>query len=191
MAEVKVLVEGYAKNMKNGWLASSTVTLVKSIDRRVVVDPGCNRGKLLGSLRKENLGTGDIDFVLVTHNHLDHCLLSGIFENARILDYAYIYRGDEFEAHHNQIHGTDLRILRTPGHASDHCSLIVRSQDGTYVVAGDLFWWMDGEEQNIDIERKDPAHPANMNEMIRSRRKALEIADYIIPGHGKTLKVSR
>lgn len=31
MAEIKVLIEGYAKEIKNGWMASSTVTLVKNV----------------------------------------------------------------------------------------------------------------------------------------------------------------
>lgn len=40
MAEVKILIEGYAKKTENGWLASSTVTLVRSNDKNIIVDPG-------------------------------------------------------------------------------------------------------------------------------------------------------
>lgn len=32
MAKVKVLIEGYAKETKNGWLASSTTTLIEDSD---------------------------------------------------------------------------------------------------------------------------------------------------------------
>ncbi|MBU1877039.1 MBL fold metallo-hydrolase, partial [Patescibacteria group bacterium] len=83
MAKVKVLIRGYAKKIENGWLASSTVTLVQSNDKNIIVDPGCNRKKLVEELLKENLKTTDIDFVFLTHFHTDHTLLTGIFENAK------------------------------------------------------------------------------------------------------------
>ena len=189
MAEIKVLVEGYANRIRNGWISSSTVTLVKSRGKRVIVDPGCNRDKLLNALAEENLRARDIDYVLLTHNHTDHTLLSGIFERARVLDPKDIYEDDKLVAHHDNIPETGLRIMQTPGHTMEHCSLTVLAKGRTYVVAGDLFWWRDGEEQKVDINREDPAHPVNMKELVRSREKVLEIADYIIPGHGKVLKV--
>ena len=63
----------------------------------------------------------------------------------------------------------------------------------TYVVAGDVFWWMDNEKQEINIEKEDEAHPeeVDMNKLIESRKKLLKIGDYIIPGHGKMFKSPR
>lgn len=40
MNNVKVLIEGYAKEIRGGWLASSTTTLIESNGIRVIVDPG-------------------------------------------------------------------------------------------------------------------------------------------------------
>ena len=57
------------------------------------------------------------------------------------------------------------------------------------VVAGDVFWWVDGEEQIIDIERPDQHFASDPAKLIESRKKVLEIADYIIPGHGTMMKV--
>ena len=61
------------------------------------------------------------------------------------------------------------------------------------VLAGDVFWWADGEEQLVDINKEDDAHPAelDMKALIKSRRVLLEKADYIIPGHGKMFKVEK
>jgi glyoxylase-like metal-dependent hydrolase (beta-lactamase superfamily II) len=79
MNKVKVLTQGYAKEIDNGWLASSTVTLIQSNAKNIIVDPGCNRKKLLEKLDKNDLKPFDIDFVLLTHSHSDHSLLAGIF----------------------------------------------------------------------------------------------------------------
>jgi glyoxylase-like metal-dependent hydrolase (beta-lactamase superfamily II) len=186
--EVKVLIEGYAKKIKHGWLASSTVTLVRSNGRIIIVDPGCNRTKLLEALGKEGLKTSDIDYVFITHNHTDHCMLAGIFENAKLLSWDEIYYDDIQVAHKNAIPGTDLTIVRTPGHTADHSMLLATTKEGIYGIAGDLFWWTDGERQKLDLKRKDQAHSADMKSLIASRKKLLKIADFIIPGHGKMVK---
>jgi glyoxylase-like metal-dependent hydrolase (beta-lactamase superfamily II) len=38
-------------------------------------------------LRKENLATGDIDSVFLSHCHPDHILLAGIFEKAKFITF--------------------------------------------------------------------------------------------------------
>jgi glyoxylase-like metal-dependent hydrolase (beta-lactamase superfamily II) len=193
MNKIKVLIEGYARKTGNSWLASSSTTLVKSNNKNIIVDPGCNRQKLLEGLLKHGLKLTDIDFVVLTHGHTDHTLLTGIFENAKVLNPEEIYDGDNQTEHNNKIPGTDLEIIQTPGHSPEHCSLSVPTEEGIYIVAGDVFWWMDGEKQEIDIEKKDQAHPeeVDMERLIESRKKLLKLADYIIPGHGKMFKVEK
>ena len=193
MNKVKVLIEGYAREIEKGWLASSTVTLVQSDDKNIIVDPGCNRKKLLEELSNNNLKPADINFVLLTHAHGDHSLLAGIFENAKVITPTEIYENDNQVESQDKIPGTDMEIIQTPGHSPEHCSLVVPAEEGIYVIAGDVFWWADDEEQKIDVEKKDDAHPAevNMQNLIESRKNILEVADYIIPGHGKTFKVEK
>ncbi len=193
MAEIKVLIEGYTKEIKNGWIASSTVTLVKNKNRNILIDTGCNRKKLLVALAKEKVKVKDIDFVVLTHNHLDHILLAGIFENAEVLTTEEIYKNDKQTAHNNFIPRAGLKIIQTPGHCNEHCSIAVQANKNIYIIAGDVFWWIVGEKQAIDIEKIDEAHPAEVNikKLIESRKKILEIADYVIPGHGKMFKVKK
>ena len=195
MAVARILIQGYARQIKNGWLASSAVTLAESNGKRIIVDPGCNRRRLLEELSKNNLSTGDIDFVLLTHNHTDHILLTGIFENAKVLNDKEIYDNDNQIEHGGKISGTDLKIIETPGHDQFHCSLIVETENyGKVVIAGDVFWWMDDEEQKLDrgslISHSDPYVKDGII-LEKSRRKVLDIADYIIPGHGKMFKVQK
>ncbi len=192
MAEVKVLVEGYARQVKEGWKASSTVTFVRTNGKNVIVDPGCNREKLAASIRKEGLKIEDIDFVFLTHNHPDHVLLAGLFENAKIVDELYVYQGDVIAKHGGAIPGTDLEIIRTPGHMEEHCSLVAHGREGTYVIAGDVFWWLENEKQEVNISKpdNDPEH-MDLKKLVASRKKVLEIADWIIPGHGKMFRAKK
>jgi len=193
MNEIAVLVEGYARETGNGWIASSAATLVKSNGKKIVVDPGCSRKKLMSALMNEGLKKEDIDFVLLTHGHTDHALLSGIFERAKVLTAEEIYESDRQEEHNNRIPGTDLEIIQTPGHCREHCSLVVPTPKGTYVIAGDVFWWTDGEKQAPDVRKEDSAHPeeVDMKKLMESRKRILRIADYVIPGHGKAFKVPK
>ena len=193
LVQVNVLIEGYAKEIENGWLASSTVTLVESNGKKLIVDPGCNRSKLLDVLLSNNLETDDIDYVLLTHSHIDHALLSGIFKKAKVLTSEEIYTDDTQILHNGIVPETDLKIIQTPGHSLEHCSLVAPTSNGIYVVCGDVFWWIDSENQKIDIEKIDDAHPqeVDMERLRESRQKILKIADFIVPGHGKVLKVEK
>lgn len=193
MTEIKILIEGYAKEIKNGWRASSSVVLVKNKKKNILIDTGCNRKRLIDSLRKEKLKVGDIDIVILTHNHLDHILLAGIFENAKVLTTEEIYKNDKQTEHNNFVLGADLKIIQTPGHYNEHCSVVVPVKKEVYVIAGDVFWWVDMEKQSVDVNKIDSAHSdeVNMEKLIKSRKKILKIADYIIPGHGKIFKVKK
>lgn len=192
MTDVKILIEGYAKPLKNGWLANSSVVLIKSNGKNILADPGFDREKLLNELKNEKLKTSDIDFVFLTHGHIDHSLLAGIFEKAKIVDELYVYQKDIITKHDGVIPDTDLKVIRTPGHMEEHCSLIVETEKGVYAVAGDVFWWLENQKQDIDINKpdNDPEH-MNIKKLIASRKTLLELADYIIPGHGKMFIVKK
>lgn len=195
MAEIKILIEGYAKELEGGWLASSTTCLIESDGKKIITDPGCNREKLLAALAKENLKPTDIDFVFLSHSHIDHILLASIFEKAKFVtfDTNLLYDGDlmlEFDKH---VLGKDIEVLETPGHAVEQLSLLVDTPKGKVAIAGDIFWWVEGEEQIVDVNKKDDSHPKElkMEKLIESRKKLLDLADYIIPGHGKIFKAEK
>ncbi len=193
MAGVKILIEGYAKEKGGTEFASSTTTLIREGNLNIIVDPGMNRGLLLEALEKEGLSPAEINYVVLTHYHLDHSLLAGIFKNAEVLDDGSIYSfNGKIKDHDGKIPETDIEIIKTPGHDPFHCSVVVKADDlGKIVIASDVFWWETGQEQKTDkeslIEHKDP-YVKNKEALINSRKKVLEIADYIIPGHGKMFK---
>ncbi len=196
MAEVKVLVEGYAREENDEEFVSSTATLIQENGLNIIVDPGMDRKLLLEKLKEENLSIEDINYVIVSHTHLDHCLLAGIFENATIFDDSNTYNLDgKIGEHNGKIPNTDIEIIKTPGHDPFHCSVLVNDNKlGKVVIASDVFWWADDEEQKTDKEslmtHEDP-YVKNKEQLSESRKKVLEIADYIIPGHGKMFEVKK
>jgi len=141
MAEVKVLVEGYAREENGVELASSTTTLIHEGKLKIIIDPGMNRKMLLDALKKEGLSPSDIDYVILTHYHLDHTLLAGIFEKAKVLDNSDVYSfNGEIGEHEGKVPGTDIKIIKTPGHDMFHCSVIAKTKEhGTVVIAADVF----------------------------------------------------
>jgi len=192
MAKVKVLIEGYAKKLEKGFVASSTCCLITTGDKKIITDPGCNREKLHSALKKEDLTTDDIDYVFMSHQHPDHTLLAAIFEKAKYVtfDANLIYDKDELIEFDKNVLGEDVEILDTPGHVLEHLSLLVNTSKGKVAIAGDVIWWLDDEEQVLDVNQADhsQAKGMNMEDLVASRKKLLEIADWIIPGHGKMFK---
>lgn len=195
MATVKVLIEGYAKKLETGWVASSTTCLITSGDKKIITDPGCNRQRLLEALGKEGLTTHDIDYVFLSHCHPDHILLAGIFEKAKHVTYDgnLMYDSDTLSQFDNHFLGEDITIIETPGHVLEHLSLIVNTDQGNIAIAGDVIWWLDGEKQMFDLNQADhsQARGMNMEALVESRKKLLAVADYVIPGHGKMFKVKK
>ncbi|MCX6761975.1 MAG: MBL fold metallo-hydrolase [Candidatus Moranbacteria bacterium] len=194
MTTIKVLIEGYAKELENGWIASSTTCLITTDDKKIITDPGCNRQQLLEALHGENLTTDDIDYVFLSHCHPDHILLAGIFEKAKYVtfDSNLIYDKDLLTVFDKNALGKDIEIIETPGHVLEHLSLLVDTPQGKVAIAGDVIWWVDGEAQVVDTNKEDHSHAKGMNmeDLIESRKKLLAVADYIIPGHGKMFKVN-
>lgn len=195
MATVKVLIEGYAKKIDKGWKANGTCCLVTFGDKKMIVDPGCNRKALLEGLEKENLTTDQIDYVFMSHKHPDHVLLAGIFENAQYItfDNNSLYEQDIIREFDNNFLGNEVEIINTPGHVPEHISLIVNTSEGRIGIACDAIWWLDGEEQIFSIDQEDhnQATDMDMEKLVESRKKLIENCDFIIPGHGKKFKVKK
>jgi len=195
MNKVKILIKGYAKKTKTGWLASSTTTLIEDNGKKIIVDPGINKELLFKKLQEEGLSPDDINIVFMTHYHPDHVFLASVFEKAKVFDGDTIYENDQEGSYEKKIPGTNLEVIPTPGHAHEHASLLIKTVKGNVVIAGDVFWWTDDEEQktgNIEalINKEDP-FTKDFQALRESRKKILEIADWVIPGHGKMFKVKK
>lgn len=195
MHQLKILIDGYAKKTANGWVASSSVVYINTGDKKIICDPGCNRKLLLEALFKEGLKTEDITHVFLSHQHPDHILLAGIFENAKAVtfDSRLIYEGDVITEWNEDYLGQGIKIIETPGHVLEHISLLVDTKDGKVVIAGDCIWWMNDETQVFRVNQADHfgGKGMDMNKLIESRKKIIKLADLVIPGHGKIFPVDK
>lgn len=193
MNKVTVLVEGYAHPNEDGtYTASPTTTLVESNDKKFLVDPGTNAEKLLNALKVNNITDKDLDFIYLSHYHPDHFLNIRLFPNLDIYDGDIGWVGDKEIFTQGKLSGVDVEILKTPGHATEDTSLLIKTDEGIVCICPDVFWWEDGKQKSDSLDDllnlEDPF--ANDKEaLLISRKLVLEKSDWIIPGHGKKFKV--
>lgn len=169
---------------------TSSVTLIRG-ESITLVDAGSPpyADRLLHNLREQGLSPGDVEYLLLTHLHLDHTQNSVLFRNAKIISEPNVQlvgmsRCEVFE---QPIEHPDWTIFSTNGHMPMHFSVFV---DGT---------WR-GEKQNIvvagDAVRKDlvvsgyynsdRAKPGERD----SARRIFERAEVILPGHFEPIEGS-
>ncbi|XP_077988326.1 metallo-beta-lactamase domain-containing protein 1-like [Glandiceps talaboti] len=193
MYTVTVLKEGYAKKEENGdQLADGTITLIKG-PHNIIVDTGnpWDGEVVIQGLKTHNLCTDDIEYVVGTHGHSDHIGNLNLFKKAvHIVGFDICsydrYISHPFQEGKNYKIDEKITVIPTPGHTLSHVSVAVETSDlGTVVVAGDVF---ECEEDLTNAEIwKEISENIKLQE--ESRKKILEIADYIIPGHGKMFEV--
>lgn len=109
-------------------------------------------------LQRHGVKPEDVDVVINTHLHFDHCGNNKIFTNAKFYVQAdelrYAYAPDRFQkasylreffdvkVDYVPIRGDcritdEVRILPTPGHTIGHQSILIRENRKTYVYCGD------------------------------------------------------
>lgn len=192
-AEVKILVEGYTNANEVGETGQEktqpTVTLVKDGDIVMVVDPGILESQeiLVDALEKENLTVDDINIVCVTHSHIDHFRNVGMFAKAKILEGYGLWDKNTVEEWFEDF-STNIKVLHTPGHDHTGITLFVTTAPeseypGVVAICGDIFW-----KENYPQDPKDDTFAANPEVLKTSRKTVLEMADWIIPGHGPIYK---
>lgn len=188
MNTVDLLIEGYAKTTDTGWKASGTTCLITTDSGlKIITDPGANRDLLVRRLADMKVGFEDISYVFLTHLHVDHALLMGIFPKAKVITFEAITDGDTGELVQGMIPDTDISILKTPGHEYAGASLLVPTAEGTVGIVGDVFWFEEDEEAHPAIEKHDD-FATDMEDLVESRKKVLELTDWIVPGHGKMFR---
>ena len=90
MAEVKILIRGYTSaeevEVTGEERTCPTISLVRDNGKTIIVDPGVlrNQDDLKEKLREDGLTTDDIDFVFLTHSHLDNYRHTGMFAKAKV-----------------------------------------------------------------------------------------------------------
>ncbi len=193
MTKFKILFKGIIRKEGNYRRINSTVVLIRNKNKKMIIDPGMDRKILLSCLKKERLKRRSINYVGITHWHPDHSFLASLFPKAVIVTYKYfVLPGGEIIRHGGEISELGIKIIPTPGHTRDHCSFILNSGGKRIAIVGDLFYWREDEDQilkrNFLINKPDPV-AIDFSELRKSRQAILNIADFIIPGHGEPFSV--
>ncbi len=176
-----MLFEGYV-----GERTASTVSLVRDGDVRLVVDPGMvpEPSSILDPLRAQGLGPHDVTDVVLSHHHPDHTMHASLFPRARIHDHWAWYRGDLWVTRPAEGFAVSLSIalVETPGH-SPQCITTLAGTPGGVVALTHLWWSADGPPE--DPYATDP------RALHDNRRRVLEAASLIVPGHGPPFRPGR
>jgi glyoxylase-like metal-dependent hydrolase (beta-lactamase superfamily II) len=168
----------------------SSTTLIRTDGGNFLVDPGhiAGRTAVEGLLKKEGLDAGMIDWVLITHHHLDHCSNIGSFPNAKIFtENGYVTHGepsymvfDDLALFEDE---TGIRVIPTPGHTADSVSYLYEENGLKYMCVGDAIFEtaIRGGKFTGGYDRK---------KSLESLEKIFSMADVIIPGHGDIIEGS-
>jgi glyoxylase-like metal-dependent hydrolase (beta-lactamase superfamily II) len=166
----RVLRDGSGKILD----ARSSVTLVIQEGKKIVVDTGLFGEKeiIMGALARLELRPKDIDVVINTHSHPDHCGNNHIFFESEIID-----------PKEGEIIATGLWIMKTPGHSWDSISVVIEASQ-IVVVAGDAL-----PTFNNFIKNVPPALHIDRDLAVSSMGRITGLADVVVPGHDRPFSI--
>ncbi|HII07542.1 MAG TPA: MBL fold metallo-hydrolase [Methanotrichaceae archaeon] len=154
--------------------ARSSVTLILAQSKKIVVDTGLDDEAELINERLAELGLvpEDVDIVVNTHDHPDHCGNNRLFTRARVLSgkgEARLKEGDSI--------APGVWIMETPGHTLKSISVVCESSK-RIVMAGDALPLMGNY-----LKWVPPRLHVDRDLAMKSMARIVEIADLVVPGH--------
>lgn len=179
--QVKVVLEGSLLRKGEEIVeASSTVALIIAGAKKIIVDTASrdDSARLRVGLKSMSIEPREIDVVVNTHLHVDHCGCNDLFENAKL----YAHRLELPPIGTVWVSGEmtllpGIELIQTPGHTAGSMSVLV-SAEKRYAVCGDAIPTKANYDQHtppfINIDRRLA---------LKSMELLLESADVIIPGH--------
>ena len=153
--------------------ARSSVTLIISGRHRIIVDSGQSgeEHRILKALAGLGMGAEEIDLIVNTHSHPDHCGNNHLFSRARLL-----------APEEGDIIATGVSIMATPGHSLDSISLAVeanaKAADMKIIIAGDALPTFGNFQKNVP-----PALHVDRALAEASLQRIVALADIVVPGH--------
>jgi glyoxylase-like metal-dependent hydrolase (beta-lactamase superfamily II) len=205
---------------------ASIVYVIKGADQNIIVDSGMGTPEwvekyhhyrmihyqpLSQGLKRIGLHPDNIDIVICTHLHWDHCFNNDLFKNARIIVqedeiryaiaplpmHALFYESQLIKMRPAWLKAIEtieivkgdtevcpgVDIVKIPGHTPGFQGVNVKTAKGKYFIASDLCPLFDNWEGSPPLKHVvSPIH-VNLVDYYDSFKKVEEIANYILPGH--------
>lgn len=205
LTKVKVLLQGFPGKTNRGLLGFCNITLIKST-KLMLFDTGhfSDRQLLISALEQERIHPENIEIVVLSHLHYDHCINVELFKKAAVvvskkeLEYAlsdkpekagdlYVSKctaellknRDMIEAEENLKLSENVHVIETPGHTPGGISLLVDEGKKT-VITGDAVKNAWEFKNNIS-----ETFYGEKSDVIDSINKIKTLADIVIPGHDR------
>jgi glyoxylase-like metal-dependent hydrolase (beta-lactamase superfamily II) len=164
-----------------------------------------------GGLKKIGLHPDDVDIVICTHLHWDHCFNNDQFKNARIIVqkdeiryaiaplpmHALFYESQLIKMRPpwlKAIENTEviegdmeispgIDIVKIPGHTPGFQGVNVKTAKGNYFIVGDFCPLFENWEGAPPLKHiVSPIH-VNLEDYYDSFKKVEKMADVVLPGH--------
>lgn len=137
-------------------------------------------GLIINALARRGLRPQDIDTVINTHPHPDHCGNNHLFSHALRMMLA-----------DGEIIAPGVWTMATPGHTLDSISIVVEAAKSFNVMASVLVIAGDAlPTLNNFLKGVPPALHVDRNLAISSMSRIIEIADIVVPGHDKPFSMA-
>jgi glyoxylase-like metal-dependent hydrolase (beta-lactamase superfamily II) len=208
MATLDVLTYGFGLATDQGSVGYSTNSLLRVGDHNILIDtgPSSRRPFLVKALKAQGLETDDIDIVILTHMHWDHCQNTDLFTNARVLvnpteiDYARspnkwdlaVAAGMADMMRNMKVESVSegdtivegVSIIETPGHTKGHMSILVEINGENVIIAGDAL------PESGSIARGLPYNVFwDVSDAHESVEKMVAASNVFYPGHDRPFRV--
>jgi glyoxylase-like metal-dependent hydrolase (beta-lactamase superfamily II) len=202
-----VLIPGFPGANVRGYLAWSSVVLVRAAERVILFDTGSagDRPGVVAGVHGAGLDLSDIDLVVLSHLHFDHVANAELFDAAEIA----VHQAELDAASRHDPH-TDLarsrwhteallksriwpvqdertqvadgvELWHTPGHTPGSLSLVLHTEEDIVILAGDTI-----------KDRRQLLLPPSVGDDLAALRVSTELiadrADVIVPGHDVPLR---
>lgn len=162
--------------------ARSSVTLVTSGRHTIIVDSGLIGEEELIRMELAKLGIEpeEVNCILNTHSHPDHCGNNYMFSRATIL------KGKE-----GDLIAPGVWIMATPGHCMESISVVVEVDDAasqikTIVISGDAL-----PTFGNFLKKVPPALHVDRDLAIASMQRIIALSDIVVPGHDFPFSIRR
>lgn len=201
-AHYDVLIIGNNLRLRDDFLGISTVCLIEAPGFRALLDTGgpSSRFALINALAGRGIGREEIDLILLSHLHYDHCYNLDLFPKARIvvaqaeLDYAAEPHPDDLVTPDWILERLSRRrvealtadtalakgveMFHAPGHTRGHHAVRLETAVGPVVLACDAIKY----PKEVMTRRCDLAFDT-VQRGSETIGRILDMAERIVPGH--------